>query len=253
MDLVPGMVTYQWFKPTAVGTYEVLCEELCGVGHFAMRSKVVVDSEEDFAAWLDAQPTFAETQARPDGDAARGTGTYGVCLACHGANGEGNQQLNAPRLAGQNDWYLRRQIANFRSGLRGTEDDIARQMSAMAAVLATPQSVEDVIAHIATFPDQQPAETIIGDVEHGRELFQTCGLCHGNAGQGNWGMNAPRLAGMSDWYLKRQLINFRQEDPAARRGGHPDDIYGDQMNLVGVMLKTDSAIDDVVAYINTLP
>jgi cytochrome c oxidase subunit 2 len=33
MDLVPGMVTYQWFTPTVAGTYEVLCEELCGVGH----------------------------------------------------------------------------------------------------------------------------------------------------------------------------------------------------------------------------
>ncbi|HEY7672984.1 MAG TPA: cytochrome c oxidase subunit II, partial [Gammaproteobacteria bacterium] len=44
MDLVPGMVTYQWFTPTVPGTYEVLCEELCGVGHFAMRGKVVVEA-----------------------------------------------------------------------------------------------------------------------------------------------------------------------------------------------------------------
>jgi cytochrome c oxidase subunit 2 len=102
-------------------------------------------------------------------------------------------------------------------------------------------------------PDTPAATTVTGDAERGARLYQTCGLCHGGSGEGNWAMNAPRLAGMSDWYLKRQLINFRQEDSAARRGGHPDDIYGDQMNLVGVMLKTDSAIDDVVAYINTLP
>ena len=43
MDLVPGLVTYQWFTPTVPGTYEILCEELCGTGHFAMRGKIVVD------------------------------------------------------------------------------------------------------------------------------------------------------------------------------------------------------------------
>ena len=36
MDLVPGMVTYQWFEPTVPGNYEILCEELCGIGHFEM-------------------------------------------------------------------------------------------------------------------------------------------------------------------------------------------------------------------------
>jgi cytochrome c oxidase subunit II len=36
------------------------------------------------------------------------------------------------------------------------------------------------------------------------------------------------------------------------RGGHPDDIYGDQMNLVANVLVDENAIRDVVAYINTL-
>ncbi len=44
MDLVPGIVTYLWFTPTVPGSYEILCEELCGVGHFAMRGRVVVDA-----------------------------------------------------------------------------------------------------------------------------------------------------------------------------------------------------------------
>jgi cytochrome c oxidase subunit 2 len=261
MDLVPGMVTYQWFTPTVAGTYDVLCEELCGVGHFAMRSKVIVEPENDFADWLDAQPTFAETQSRPLGDAARGAATFAVCTACHGTQGQGSAPAagqpitgnNAPKLAGLDAWYMRRQISNFQTQRRGTEDPVAIAMAPMATLLASPQTLEDVLAHIATLPDEPAAPTIAGDVEHGRELFQTCGLCHGETGQGNWAMNAPRLAGMSDWYLKRQLVNFRQEDAAARRGGHPEDIYGDQMKLVGVMLKNDRAIDDVIAYINTLP
>jgi len=259
MDLVPGMVTYQWFTPTVIGTYEVLCEELCGVGHFAMRSKVVVDSVEDFADWLDAQPTFAETEARPVGDAARGVTAFLACTACHGPQGQGVAPTgdatanNGPKLAGQDTWYLRRQILNFQAQRRGPENPVSQPMMGMALTLASPQTLEDALAHIATLPDEPAAPTILGDTEHGRELYQTCGLCHGDAGQGNWAMNAPRLAGMSDWYLRRQLVNFRQEDPAARRGSHPEDIYGDQMNLIGVMLKTDSAMDDVIAYINTLP
>ena len=43
MDLVPGHVTYTWFTPTVVGEYEILCEELCGLAHFGMRGRVVVD------------------------------------------------------------------------------------------------------------------------------------------------------------------------------------------------------------------
>jgi cytochrome c oxidase subunit 2 len=226
-----------------------------------MRSKVVVESQEDFETWLDAQPTFAETQNRPVGDATRGATTYAVCLACHGANGQGSDPQNGadptgqngPKLAGQAGWYLRRQIANFKGGLRGSQDLITQQMAAMSAVLTTPGTIEDVIAYIGTFPDE-PAETsIVGDVERGRDLYTTCGLCHGKDGHGNWNSNAPRLAGMSDWYLERQLNLFRAEDPAARRGGHADDIYGDQMNMLAGLLKDENAINDVIAYINTLP
>jgi cytochrome c oxidase subunit 2 len=126
-------------------------------------------------------------------------------------------------------------------------------MAAMAAVLTTPETIENVIAYIETFPDEPAPTTIVGSVERGRKLYQTCGLCHGAAGQGNWNANAPRLAGMSDWYLSRQLRMFSEENRDARRGGHPSDIYGDQMNLLATMLKDDNAINDVIAYINTLP
>ena len=47
MDMVPGMVTYFWFTPTRTGKFDVLCEELCGIAHFAMRGRVVVDEEDD--------------------------------------------------------------------------------------------------------------------------------------------------------------------------------------------------------------
>ena len=76
MDLVPGMVTYQWFTPTLIGSYEILCEEYCGLGHFAMRGRVVVDSAEDYSVWLAAQPTFGQMQSRPAGNAVAGQAQY---------------------------------------------------------------------------------------------------------------------------------------------------------------------------------
>jgi cytochrome c oxidase subunit 2 len=250
MDLVPGMVTYQWFTPTVPGTYEVLCEELCGIGHFAMRSKVVVESQADFDAWLDTQPTFAATQARPVGNATAGAATYGICAACHGAQGEGNQALNAPKIAGSSGWYIRRQIASYQNGLRGADpgDIFGAQMAPMARTLATPEMLENVIAYIETLPDTPAPQTVVGDVERGAVLYESCSVCHGPTGLGRWNTNAPRLAGMSDWYLYNQLVNFKNRV----RGGHPQDIYGDQMYMLAASLTTDDEINAVLAYINTL-
>ncbi|MEI9418605.1 cytochrome c oxidase subunit II [Mesorhizobium sp. Cs1321R2N1] len=63
MDMVPGTVTYFWFTPTKTGSFEVLCAELCGVGHAFMRGVVKVDTPEDYLAWLQQQSTFAQMSA----------------------------------------------------------------------------------------------------------------------------------------------------------------------------------------------
>jgi cytochrome c oxidase subunit 2 len=64
MDLVPGMVSYVWFIPTRTGTFEILCAELCGQAHYAMRGKVVVEQENEYQAWLRKRKTFAQLSAR---------------------------------------------------------------------------------------------------------------------------------------------------------------------------------------------
>ena len=250
MDLVPGLVTYQWFIPTVAGTYEILCEELCGTGHFAMRGKVVVDEQAAYDAWLATQPTFAQTQARPVGNATAGQINYATCSACHGPQGEGNQTLNAPKIAGIDAWYARRQLVNYQQGVRGTAmgDTFGPQMAPMSQLVVDPATRENVLAYIATLPDNAPPTTVSGDVDRGRALYTTCSTCHGANGEGRWATNAPPLAGMSDWYLERQLQYFR----GGVRGSHADDIYGDQMATVAGVLVGENSIRDVVAYINTL-
>ena len=70
MDMVPGMVTYFWFTPTRTGTFEILCAELCGVGHNFMRGIVMVDTEQDYQAWLQEQSTFAQLATQNQASAA---------------------------------------------------------------------------------------------------------------------------------------------------------------------------------------
>lgn len=96
MDMVPGMVTYLWFTPTVIGKYDVLCEELCGIGHYNMRSHVVVDTETDFKAWLKTHPTYAQTVAGTGPAATAGLSLVDQgrqlaesrgCLGCHSTDG----------------------------------------------------------------------------------------------------------------------------------------------------------------------
>jgi cytochrome c oxidase subunit 2 len=63
MDMVPGMITYFWFTPTRTGRFDVLCFELCGLGHPDMRGGVVVEEESAYQAWLREQQTFAQLSA----------------------------------------------------------------------------------------------------------------------------------------------------------------------------------------------
>jgi len=61
MDMVPGAISYFWVEPIRTGTFDALCFELCGVGHYAMRSQVVVDEQGAYDTWLTAQTTFTKS------------------------------------------------------------------------------------------------------------------------------------------------------------------------------------------------
>ena len=60
MDMVPGQVSYIWLTPTRSGRFEILCAELCGIGHYHMRGHVTVETAEDYQVWLSGLPTFAQ-------------------------------------------------------------------------------------------------------------------------------------------------------------------------------------------------
>ena len=248
MDMVPGLVSYVWFTPTRTGNFDILCQELCGVGHFAMRGRLVVDEPAAFQAWLERQGTYGQAQARAPASRANGKTFYAACAACHGANGEGNVALNAPKLSGLGAWYVERQLANFKKGARGTheKDAFGKMMAPMAAILPDAAAIADVSAYIAGLPDTPAVPTIQGNVDRGKSRYATCAACHGADGKGIAATQAPRIHGMSDWYMARQLKNFRD----GVRGAHAQDAYGSQMALVAGMLNDDAAIGDILAYLN---
>jgi len=94
MDMVPGMVSYFWFTPTKLGTYDVLCAEYCGLAHYNMRGNMIIEEPAAFEQWLNSQPTFAQTlrsAAKPSRESVlehgRQLAQNSGCLACHSLDG----------------------------------------------------------------------------------------------------------------------------------------------------------------------
>ena len=184
------------------------------------------------------------------GDATKGKAAYAVCAACHGANGMGNKALNAPQIAGQEPWYLERQLKNFKGGIRGADpkDTYGMQMRPMALTLANDQAVSDMAAFLSSMPVSKSSEsTVKGDATAGKASYMICQTCHGPKGGGNRALNSPNLTGLQDWYIVRQLKNFK----AGIRGTKSGDLFGMQMRPMAMTLANDEAINNVAAYIAT--
>lgn len=120
----------------------------------AMQPMAVLTDESitDIVAWVgtwEYKPAPATITA---GDKEHGESLYQTCATCHGINAEGNESMNAPALAGQNDWYLVTQLQNFKAGYRGYRDDdvYGSQMRQMSGVLQTRQDIIDVVSYINT-------------------------------------------------------------------------------------------------------
>jgi cytochrome c553 len=184
-------------------------------------------------------------------DEGRGERAYKLCTYCHGDQGEGRQDLASPAIAGLPEWYLKAQLTKFSDGARGLhpQDLGGMKMRPMARTLFANQNDIDAVAkYVAGLPRPQLQATVKGRPIKGQATFQVCISCHGENAQGNQALNAPPLAGASDWYLVTQLKNFK----AGIRGGDPaKDPTGASMRPMATALSPE-AMADVVSYINLL-
>jgi cytochrome c oxidase subunit 2 len=120
IDAVPGITTHYRVTPDRLGTYPIVCAELCGLGHSVMRSTVRVVSGPQFTAWLKNQNKPATPAgASPEQVAAAGkkifTGAAG-CGGCHkladaGTSGQIGPDLDTV-LKGQDDAKIREDIVD---------------------------------------------------------------------------------------------------------------------------------------------
>jgi cytochrome c553 len=174
---------------------------------------------------------------------------YSFCTTCHGTDGNGNPAIRAPKIAGIEPWYLKRQFEHFRGGVRGThESDVPGMEMRPVAEQMDDATIESVATFVRTFEPKVPARTVSGDAKQGRKLYDACVACHGTRAEGNSELQAPALAGQSDWYLVTQLERFR----SGARGASAQDMQGAQMRAAVNALPDGAAITNVVAYINTL-
>ena len=204
------------------------------------------------AACVVASGVVVSGSAQADGN-ARGEDLYRLCAACHGVDAAGNEAVGAPAIAALPQWYVGAQLKQFRDGIRGThfDDIMGMRMRPMSLTLRSDADVEAVAAFVAGMPVVHPPPSLTGgDAAKGKETYvATCVACHGADGVGNQAMmGAAPLVHASDWYLLRQVENFR----AGIRGARPGDQGGALMRPMVLRLADEQAIKDVVAYIMTL-
>ncbi|QSR85701.1 cytochrome c oxidase subunit II [Methylacidimicrobium sp. B4] len=71
-DAIPGLTIPMWFTPTHTGRFEIACGQLCGVGHFAMKGFLVVDTPSDYEAWLKQMGQLSQTKPPVGGTSMAG-------------------------------------------------------------------------------------------------------------------------------------------------------------------------------------
>ncbi|MHC2146566.1 c-type cytochrome [Pseudomonas sp. 210_17 TE3656] len=156
--------------------------------------------------------TGAANAAEPiKGDAAAGQAKTAVCGACH--NPDGNSLApNFPKLAGQGEKYLEKQLHDIKSGKR-----TVLEMTGMLAAF-NDQDMADIAAYFAS----QKGSVGAADpklVERGRALFNggdiekglpACTGCHSPNGAGLALAGFPHLGGQHSQYVTKQLTDFRE-------------------------------------------
>ena len=181
------------------------------------------------------------------GDADAGQGKAAVCAACHGVDGN-SIVPNWPKIAGQHESYLQRQITLIKGGDRPVPE--------MAGIVIN-LSDQD-IADLAAYFSSQTSSAGLADetlLASGQMLYRSgnektgipaCMSCHGPVGEGNPLSGYPALAGQHSVYTAKMLTGFREGV-----------VWGDEDASSAVMTGvanrlTDPEIKAVASYIQGL-
>ncbi len=180
-----------------------------------------------------------------DGDGAAGKAESWLCVGCHGADGN-SMAPNFPKLAGQTQAELTKQLKDFKAGLRKND-----MMSAVAANVGD-ADIPNLTAYYSSQVRTADKVNDEGLAARGQKLFHdgdaangvpACATCHGATGAGNPALHAPALSGQHATYIATQLRAFksgqRSNDPAGMMRNSvarlPDDEMGALSEYIGGM------------------
>jgi cytochrome c553 len=178
------------------------------------------------------------------GDVSAGKAKAAVCAACHGADGNSPSDM-FPKLAGQGEAYLLKQLIEFKDGTR--ENAV---MAPMVAALSE-QDMADLAAFYASNKTTQGG-TDEELLEVGQAVYRAgnketgvpaCMACHGPTGAGMPAAKWPALSGQHALYIEAQLNIFAS-------GVRSNDSNGMMRDIATKM--TDAEIKAVAAYVSGL-
>ncbi|HUH38798.1 MAG TPA: c-type cytochrome [Spongiibacteraceae bacterium] len=183
------------------------------------------------------------------GDAAAGKAKTATCAACHGPDGN-SQAPTFPKLAGQHEKYLLKQLKDIKSGARpvatmaGQLDDKSEQDLADIAAYYASQSISVGQTKEAL---RAKGEAIYRGGISDREV-PACTACHSPTGQGNGPAGFPALGGQHAEYTASQLKSFRAAADGDPSGRANDGEEARTMRSIAIRM-TDSEIEAVASYI----
>ncbi len=119
LDMVPGRVNKFVITPEVTGTFLGQCAEFCGIAHALMKFEVVVESEADFAAWVDNERTARAPPASAQAQAGEALLASKGCVACHTIRGTEAAGVIGPELThvGSRNKIASGILPNTREGL----------------------------------------------------------------------------------------------------------------------------------------
>jgi len=180
--------------------------------------------------------------AYAQGNAQAGQAKVATCAACHGPSGNDSVLPNVPKLGGQGERYLLKQMQEIKADIR--------KVLLMAGILAasTEQDLADMAAYFARL------DAPVGAVEEsklavGQELYRAgnasigvaaCSACHSPDGKGNAAAGYPALSGQDTPYVELQLKAFRSGERA--------NDEAEVMRMMAARL-TDTEIAAVASYV----
>jgi cytochrome c553 len=144
---------------------------------------------------------------RAKGDPLRGEITFEICQGCHRAGALGRADGSYPRLAGQHDTVLIKQMTDVRAGRRHNP----RMLPFADKHVISPQDIADIAVYLKGLP--VPPNNGKGpgtELALGRRIYdKDCATCHGDNGEGDGDKFYPRVSGQHFKYLQRESIDIR--------------------------------------------